>query len=65
MPKVADLEAASAVFREFPDQEFSIVDRTSWSVMRRLGLTEAIAFDVDYSIYRFSRGRRQAFTVYS
>jgi uncharacterized protein len=62
---LSDLEAAAATRAGFPDQDFSIVDRTSWSMMIRLGVHEAIAFDRDYSIYRFGRGRRQAFTVHS
>lgn len=62
---LSDLEAAASTNVAFPDQDFSIVDRTSWSVMIRLGVHEAIAFDRDYSIYRFGRGRAQAFIVHS
>lgn len=62
---LADLEVAASIRSLFPDQTFSIVDRTSWSVMQRLGVHEAIAFDRDYSIYRFGRDRRSAFTVYT
>lgn len=62
---VADLETAAAIHEAFPDQDFSIVDRTSWSVMVRLGVHEAIAFDRDYSIFRFGRNRTQAFTVHT
>src|SRR5579875_2063962 len=31
-----DLEAAWQIGRSFPDQDFSIIDRTSFAVMRRL-----------------------------
>jgi len=62
---LADLEAAASTRDAFPDQDFSIVDRTSWSVMLRLGVHEAIAFDRDYSVFRFGRDRRQAFTVHA
>jgi len=62
---LADLELAASIREGFPDQQFSIVDRTSWSVMQRLGVHGAIAFDRDYSIYRFGRNRRSAFTVHS
>jgi predicted nucleic acid-binding protein len=62
---LADLEVAARIHDAFPDQRFSIVDRTSWSVMQRLGLHEAIAFDHDFSIYRYGRDRRQAFTVHT
>lgn len=62
---LADLEVAASIRVGFPDQDFSIVDRTSWSVMQRLGVHEAIAFDRDYSIYRFGADRRSAFTVHT
>ena len=61
----ADLEVAARIHESFPDQRFSIVDRTSWSVMERLGVHETVAFDRDFSIYRFGRDRRQAFTVHT
>lgn len=62
--QIADLEVAAAIADAFGGQEFSIVDRTSWSVMERLGVHGAIAFDRDFSIYRFGSGRRMAFTVH-
>ena len=62
---IADLEVATQIHEVFPDQGFSIVDRTSWAIMQRLGVYEAIAFDQDYSIYRFGRDRRQALTVHT
>ena len=33
--------------------------------MLRLGVHEAVAFDRDYSIFRFGRDRKQAFTVHN
>ncbi|MCC7076901.1 MAG: PIN domain-containing protein [Acidimicrobiia bacterium] len=63
--RTADLEVASAIHEAFPDQAFSIVDRTSWAVMERLGIHDAIAFDRDFSVYRFGPGRKKAFTVLS
>lgn len=62
---VADLETAAGIGEFFDDQRFSLVDRTSWSIMRRMGVHEAISLDADFSIYRFGRDRRQAFTVYN
>lgn len=61
---LADLEVATHIREAFPDQGFSIVDRTSWAVMQRLGVHDAIAFDRDFSIYRFGPDRRRAFTVH-
>jgi predicted nucleic acid-binding protein len=59
----ADLEVAWSISADFPDQDFSVVDRTSFAVMQRLGLRRAASFDVDFSVYRFGRGRRDAFEV--
>jgi predicted nucleic acid-binding protein len=59
----ADLEAAWAIGEVFPDQNFSIVDRTSFAVMERLGLTRAASFDDDFAIYRYGRNRDRAFEV--
>lgn len=59
----ADLEVAWAVGDAFPDQDFSIVDRTSFAVMERLGLRRVATFDDDFAIYRFGRDRRRAFEV--
>jgi predicted nucleic acid-binding protein len=59
----ADLEAAWAIGETFADQQFSIVDRTSFAVMERLGLTEAASFDYDFAIYRYGRNRDRAFRI--
>lgn len=59
----ADLEAAWAIGERFPDQAFSIVDRTSFAVMERLGVHRAVAFDDDFAVYRFGLRREQAFEV--
>jgi predicted nucleic acid-binding protein len=61
---LADPEVAAQITADFADQSFSLVDRTSWAVMQRLGVHDAIAFDRDYSIYRFGRDRRSSFTVH-
>jgi predicted nucleic acid-binding protein len=58
-----DLEAAWAIGEAFPDQNFSIVDRTSFAVMERLGITKAASFDDDFAVYRFGRNRDRAFEV--
>ena len=59
----ADLAVAWSIGESFPDQDFSIVDRTCFAVMQRLGLRRVAAFDDDFSVYRFGRARRQAFEV--
>lgn len=59
----ADLEMAWSIGSEFSDQDFSIVDRTSFAVMRRLGMRRVASFDDDFAIYRFGQNRREAFVV--
>jgi predicted nucleic acid-binding protein len=63
MITAADFEAAWAIGEAFPDQTFSIVDRTSLAVMERLGLTRAASFDDDFAVYRYGRRREKAFEV--
>lgn len=59
----ADLETAWAIGEAWRDQDFSIVDRTSFAVMQRLGVFRAAALDADFSIYRFGPRRDRAFEV--
>jgi predicted nucleic acid-binding protein len=62
-PTPADAEAAWAIAQRFADQTFSIVDRTSFAVMERLGVTRVASFDRDFAIYRYGRNRDKAFDV--
>lgn len=59
----ADLETAWAIGERFPDQDFSLVDRTSFALMERLGISRVISFDNDFAVFRYGRGRRAAFEV--
>lgn len=59
----ADMELAWTIGTVFHDQAFSIVDRTSFAVMERLGITQAASFDNDFAVYRFGRGRERAFEI--
>lgn len=60
---LADLEVAAAIGEAFADQDFSLSDRTSWAIMERLGIHQAISLDKDFRIYRFGPDRRLSFTV--
>ncbi len=60
-----DIQAALSIGQAFADQDFSLVDRTSWAVMERNGITEAVSFDADFSVYRYGPHKNLAFTVYS
>jgi uncharacterized protein len=59
----ADLEAAWDIGLSWHDQDFSIVDRTSFAVMRRLGIDRVASLDQHFAMFRFGPKRRQAFTV--
>ena len=61
----ADLQAAWTMGSSFPDQDFSLVDRTSFAVMERLGLERAASFHRDFAVYRWGPDRQRAFEVLS
>jgi predicted nucleic acid-binding protein len=58
-----DLTAAEVVRRAFPDQRFSLIDRTSFVVMGGLGINRVASFDNDFVIYRYGANRERAFEV--
>ena len=59
-----DIVSALRIGEIFADQDFSMIDRTSWAVMERCGISEAVAFDIDFSVYRFGPNLSQAFTIH-
>lgn len=59
----ADLEAAWQIGERFPNQDFSIVDRTSFALMERLGITTAASLDDDFAIYRYGPRLDRAFEI--
>lgn len=59
----ADLEVAWAIGQDYPDQDFSIVDRTSFAVMQRLGIERVASFDDDFAVFRYGPGRKKSFQV--
>ena len=60
---LSDLEAAWQIGQSWTDQDFSIVDRTSFAVMQRLGMSRATSLDNHFAVYRFGPNRRQSFTI--
>ena len=63
LTEMADLILADEIAARFSDQTFSIVDRTSFAVMERLGISRVISFDDDFVIYRFGPDKSRAFEV--
>ena len=63
MVTIADLESAWQIGLKFPDQDFSITDRTSFAFMERTRVTRVASFDYDFAIYRYGRNRDRAFDV--
>lgn len=60
---LADLEAAWRIGLSFPDQDFSLVDRTSFAVMQRLGFERAASFDDHFAVFRYGPKNRYAFEI--
>jgi len=60
---LADLEAAWQIGLSWQDQDFSIIDRSSFAVMRRLGIERAASLDDHFAVFRFGPQRRRAFTI--
>ena len=56
----ADLDAAWVAGEVSPDHGFSLVDRSSFAVMQRLGVNRAIALEADFATLRFGPRRDRA-----
>ena len=62
--RLADLETAWLMGNSWRDRNFSIVDRTSFAVMNRLGIDQAASLDDHFAVFRFGPRRRQSFTIF-
>jgi predicted nucleic acid-binding protein len=51
--ELADIREAWQIFAGFRDKDWSFTDCTSYVVMRRLGITEAAAFDEHFRQFGF------------
>jgi uncharacterized protein len=60
---LADLEIAWEIGVSWRDQDFSIVDRTSFAVMRRLGIERVASLDQHFAVFRFGSKHHQSFSV--
>jgi predicted nucleic acid-binding protein len=59
----ADLAAGWRIGELYEDQDFSIVDRTSFAVMERLGISRVASFDHHFAVYRYGPKRDRAFQI--
>jgi Predicted nucleic acid-binding protein, contains PIN domain len=50
----SDQQAAVALLAQYADQDFSYTDATSFTVMRRLGISLAFTFDGDFTAAGFT-----------
>jgi len=61
----ADLETAWHIGLSWRDQDFSIIDRTSFAVMLRLGIERVASLDEHFAVFRFGPRRRHSFAIES
>jgi len=60
---LADLESAWLLGTAWSNQDFSIVDRTSFAVMNRLGIDRAASLDDHFAVFRFGPRLRKSFSI--
>jgi hypothetical protein len=61
----ADVEAAAETQASSPEEGFSFVNRTSFAMMDRIGITRAATFNAGFAAYRPRRGRKRPFQIHS
>lgn len=58
-----DFERAREIVAHWQDQDFSLVDSTSFAVLERLGIDRAFAFDHHFRLIRLGERRERALTL--
>lgn len=62
---LADLERAQAIATIWSDQQFDLIDCTSFAVIERVGCHCAASFDADFAVWRYGPDRKRALDVVS
>ncbi|MCC6766546.1 MAG: PIN domain-containing protein [Deltaproteobacteria bacterium] len=62
---LADLERAQGIATAWEDQQFDLVDCTSFAVIERVGCGRAASFDRDFAVWRYGPKRSRALDVLS
>ena len=60
----ADIEVAGKILDAYVDQELSLVDAASFSLMERHGIVHAFTFDKDFLLYRYGPRNQRSFTCW-
>ena len=58
-----DLWRGRAIAVDWPDQDFSIVDCTSFALIERLNIEQAFAFDGHFRTIRFGAAKKRALRI--
>lgn len=58
-----DLNKARGIVDKFSDQDFSLVDASSFAVMEREKIKSVFTFDSHFRVYRFGKDNKQCFEV--
>lgn len=60
--EAVDLDLATKILDNYADQELSLTDGSSFSIMERHGITRAFTFDKDFLLYRYGPKKQRSFT---
>ena len=60
---LADFERAQAIAHLWADQQFDLVDCTSFAVIERAGCARAASFDADFAVWRYGADRKRALEI--
>ncbi|MBI1923862.1 PIN domain-containing protein [Candidatus Poribacteria bacterium] len=59
-----DLQRAWEIAAQYNDQDFSLVDCTTFALMERYSIQNVFCFDAHFTYYRFGMDRKKRFTTF-